>query len=50
MRKLGHHGKLYNILAKILEKFVPMFEKVLTDLHNPLPRRYTVSSRFLYEV
>mmetsp|Transcript_29763 Transcript_29763/g.48061 ORF Transcript_29763/g.48061 Transcript_29763/m.48061 type:complete len:538 (-) Transcript_29763:610-2223(-) len=30
-----HHAGLYSTLALILEKFVPLFNKVLTDLINP---------------
>lgn len=36
----GSNGELYNILAHILELLIPMFERVINDLHNPRPLRY----------
>ncbi|THV06475.1 hypothetical protein K435DRAFT_773175 [Dendrothele bispora CBS 962.96] len=35
------HTKLYDLFAKTVTRFVPLFEHVLTDLHrnNPLPQR-----------
>lgn len=37
-----HHPKLYTCIAKIFEKFVPMFNKVLTALRNPLKNRIEI--------
>jgi hypothetical protein len=33
------HRELYKSIGKIFEKFVPLFEKMLTDLVNPRPPR-----------
>ncbi|KAK7464477.1 hypothetical protein VKT23_006647 [Stygiomarasmius scandens] len=35
------HDKLYSLFGKMLTRFIPLFEHVLTDLHrnNPLPQR-----------
>jgi len=33
------HAELYPVLERIAEQFLPMWEKVLTDLKNPRPRR-----------
>ena len=38
--KIGKHAPLYKVLTKILETFIPMWERVLTDLVHPRPRRY----------
>ncbi len=33
------HKELYPVIARIFERFVPLFNKVLTDLYNPRPHR-----------
>lgn len=47
---LGKHEKLYSILTKILTTFVPMYDRVLTDLANPRERRYQPDPYSWYEV
>eukprot|EP00026_Physarum_polycephalum_P004253 Phypoly_transcript_04270.p1 GENE.Phypoly_transcript_04270~~Phypoly_transcript_04270.p1 ORF type:complete len:739 (+),score=165.83 Phypoly_transcript_04270:244-2217(+) len=42
------HQKLYRILEKILEGFLPMYERVLNDLSNPRPLRYLPDSYSWY--
>jgi len=37
-----HHKEIYPLIAKIFEQFVPMFERVLTDLLNPRGNRIEV--------
>lgn len=46
-----HHPELYKCIEKIFEKFVPMFNKVLTGLRNPLKNRIecNYSDTFEYE-
>ena len=34
------HAALYKTLAVILERFIPLWNRVLTDLRNPRPRRH----------
>ncbi|KAI9140256.1 hypothetical protein BKA69DRAFT_1081054 [Paraphysoderma sedebokerense] len=43
------HKELYHILAAIFEQFVPLFERVLTDLRNPRPLRIDVDPFGWYE-
>jgi hypothetical protein len=44
------HAALYKTLGVILERFIPLWNRVLTDLINPRPRRHTqdMSEDFLY--
>jgi hypothetical protein len=37
------HALLYPVLAAILTRFIPLFERVLTNLQSPPPRRIDVS-------
>lgn len=47
-----HHSELYKCIEKIFEKFVPMFNKVLTGLRNPLKNRivFNYNDTFEYEM
>lgn len=47
---LGEHEQLYRILEKILEKFIPVYERVLTDLSHPRPLRYRPNCYQWYNV
>ncbi|ORY77596.1 hypothetical protein BCR35DRAFT_305349 [Leucosporidium creatinivorum] len=38
----------YPILARLFERFVPMYERVLSDLQSPPPRRINVTSEDAY--
>jgi hypothetical protein len=44
------HHPMYGTLAKVFEKFVPMFEKVLTELQNPRPHRLGTHRDYWYPV
>lgn len=41
-----HHPKLYKCIEKIFEKFVPMFNKVLTGIRNPLKNRIVIEDYY----
>lgn len=41
-----HHPKLYSCIEKIFEKFVPMFNKVLTGMRNPLKNRIVIDDYY----
>lgn len=46
-----HHAPLYDCIEKIFEKFLPMFNKVLTGQRNPMKNRIEIDyySTFEYE-
>jgi hypothetical protein len=43
------HKELYKTIGFIFEKFVPLFENVLTDLRNPLSNRITADAQNWYK-
>ncbi|KAM0791914.1 hypothetical protein ACM66B_004168 [Microbotryomycetes sp. NB124-2] len=42
------HKDTYDVLAQLFERFVPMFERVLSDCQAPPPRRIAVTSEHAY--
>ena len=40
------HGPLYETIARVFERFVPMLERVLTDLRHPRMERVPVGELY----